>query len=169
MPGIIADYGNFSLYDNHLYFYLDQLAPTEQQIIQFEFYIPNSGTINSIYLTYNNTEKIENLDSYKITTLTNEIFYTAKIDYKNALPFVNTLKFEYVDLVFRHTPDETVIFPEHYFEFISSSTRKRAIVLTPNTSEPMLFLEGKIFWRLYADEMSCKADELILKQIEDIR
>ncbi|MCJ7647302.1 MAG: hypothetical protein MUP85_01690 [Candidatus Lokiarchaeota archaeon] len=93
IPGIMNDYINFTLNENHLYFYLDELAPLEQRTIQMEFYTPNSGTINSLQLDYNNTEKIKNLDSYTITTRTNEVFYTARIDYENTKPFLNTIKF----------------------------------------------------------------------------
>ena len=95
LPGIMNDYINFTLFENHLYFYLDELAPLEQRTIQMEFYTPNTGTINSLQLNYDNTEKIENLESYTITTRTNEVFYTARIDYENTKPFLNTIQFLY--------------------------------------------------------------------------
>jgi len=95
IPGIMNDYINFTLHENHLYFYLDELAPLEQRTIQMEFYTPNSGTINSLQLDYNNTEIIKNLESYTITTHTNEVFYTARIDYENTKPFLNTIQFLY--------------------------------------------------------------------------
>ncbi|MHA1670025.1 MAG: hypothetical protein ACTSV5_05530 [Promethearchaeota archaeon] len=95
IPGIINDYINFTLYENHLYFYLDELAPLEQRTIQMEFYTPNSGSINSLQLNYNNTEKIENIDSNTITTHTNEVFYSARIDYEKIKPFLNTIQLLY--------------------------------------------------------------------------
>lgn len=95
IPGIMNDYINFTLYENHLYFYLDELAPLEQRTIQMKFYTPNSGTINSLLLVYNNTEKIKNLDSYTISTRTNEVFYSASIDYEKTKPFLNTIQFSY--------------------------------------------------------------------------
>lgn len=95
IPGIMKDYVNFSQYENQLYFYLDELAPLEQRTIQMEFYTPNTGTINSLQLDYKNIEKIENLDSYEITTLTNEVFYTARVDYNTTKPYLNTIQFQY--------------------------------------------------------------------------
>ena len=95
IPGILNDYINFTLYGNHLYFYLDELAPLERRMIQLEFYTPNSALINSLQLDYNNTEKIKNLDSYTITTRTNEVFYTARIDYEKTKPFLNTIQILY--------------------------------------------------------------------------
>jgi len=95
IPGIMNDYINFTSYENHLYFYLDNLAPLEQQRIQMKFYTPNSGTINSLQLIYNNTEKIKNLDSHAITTRANEVFYTTRIDYEKTKPFLNTIQILY--------------------------------------------------------------------------
>ncbi len=99
LPGIINDNINFSIYDNHLYFYLDELAPLEQQTIQMEFYTPNSATINSLRLEYNNTEKIENLDTRTIITRTNEVFYTARVDYGKTQPFLNTIQILFNPLI----------------------------------------------------------------------
>ncbi|MBY9002621.1 MAG: hypothetical protein KGD73_01495 [Candidatus Lokiarchaeota archaeon] len=99
IPGIMNDCINFTLFDSHLYFYLDELAPLEQGTIQMEFYTPNTGTINSLQLNYNNTEKIENLDSYTITTRTNEVFYSTRIDYEKTKPFLNTIQFLYSPII----------------------------------------------------------------------
>jgi len=96
IPGIMKDLGNFSLYDNNLTYTLPSLGPAEEISIYFSFYTPNSGSINTVFIDYDNPVEIENMNTTILTAITNEIYYTAPVDYETRIPFVRVMQFSYV-------------------------------------------------------------------------
>jgi len=95
IPGIIGDPMNFTIKDDFLYYYLSNLAPSEEKSLSFSFYIPNSGKIGSTLIKYNTTEYVENINGTGLSSQSNEVYFSAPIDYNQRLPFLNVLEFYY--------------------------------------------------------------------------
>ncbi|MFX1557952.1 MAG: hypothetical protein ACFFC9_11925 [Promethearchaeota archaeon] len=95
IPGIIKDSLNFTIESDVLYYYLSSLAPYEQKSVSFSFYTPNSGKIGSTIIKYNTTEYVENINGTGLTAQTNEVFFSAPIDYDQRFPFLNVIEFYY--------------------------------------------------------------------------
>jgi len=95
IPGIIKDSINFTIESDILYYYLSSLAPSEQKSVSFSFYTPNSGKIGSTIIKYNTTDYVENINGTGLTAQTNELFFSAPIDYDQRLPFLNIIEFYY--------------------------------------------------------------------------
>jgi len=95
IPGILSDRNNFTLENNYLSYYLSGLAPLEEKTINFSFYIPNSGMISSTKIKYNNINFIQNLNSTELTTFSNDVYFSAPIDYDLRFPFVKIVEFFY--------------------------------------------------------------------------
>lgn len=95
IPGIIDNPNNFTLDDNHLYYYLPILAPLEEKEISFSFYTPNSGAISSTIIKYNNSNYIQNLNGTELRSAPNNICFSAPVDYQYRTPYVNIVEFSY--------------------------------------------------------------------------
>jgi len=95
IPGIINNTNDFVLYNNHLSYNLSSLAPSEVKALNFTFYTPNSGSINSSVITYNNPSLIKNINTTHLLAIPNEAYFSAPIDYENRTPFVRTIEIYY--------------------------------------------------------------------------
>ena len=91
----INNTNDFVLDNNHLLYNLSSLAPTEVKALNFTFYTPNSGSINSSVITYDNPGLIKNLNTTHLQVLPNEVYFSAPIDYENRTPFVRTIEIYY--------------------------------------------------------------------------
>ncbi len=92
IPGIIYNANNFTLHGNNLTYYLPKLAPSEEKIINFTFYVPNSISIKDVSIVYHNPEVLEGGNSTKLFTLTNEVCIYAPVDYSYRFPFLRTIE-----------------------------------------------------------------------------
>jgi len=95
IPGILSDGNNFTSDDNYLSSYLPSLVPLEEITIDFSFYIPNSGMISSTKIKYNNTNFIQNQNSTELITYSNDVYFSAPIDYDLRIPYVKIVEFYY--------------------------------------------------------------------------
>lgn len=95
IPGIINNTNDFVLNNNHLVYNLLSLAPSEEKTLNFTFYTPNSGSINSSVITYDNPGLIKNINTTHLLVLPNEVYFSAPIDYENRTPFVRTIEIHY--------------------------------------------------------------------------
>ena len=92
IPGIIHNANNFTLHGNNLTYYLPKLAPSEEKIIYFTFYVPNSISIKEVSIVYYNPEVLEGGNSTKMFTLTNEVCIYTPVDYSYHFPFIRTIE-----------------------------------------------------------------------------
>ncbi|MFO8018690.1 MAG: CARDB domain-containing protein [Promethearchaeia archaeon] len=95
IPGIINDTGGFNLTNNYLTYNLKELDPEEHKSLNFSFYTPNQGSLDSVIINYDNPEIVANQNSTSLSTLSNEVYYSAPVDYKNRFPYVRTVDLEY--------------------------------------------------------------------------
>ncbi|MGV9198075.1 MAG: CARDB domain-containing protein, partial [Promethearchaeia archaeon] len=95
IPGIINNTGEFNLTNNYLTYNLKEFAPGEHRSINFSFYVPNQGSLDGVRINYDNPKKIANQNSTSLSTLSNEVYYSAPVDYKDRLPYVRTVDLEY--------------------------------------------------------------------------
>jgi len=96
-PGIMENSNNFTLQNSNLTYYISKLSPSEEKIIDFTFYVPNSISISEISISYNNPAHIEGGNSSRIVSLTNEVYISAPVDYDNLFPLVRTIEIFYED------------------------------------------------------------------------
>jgi len=99
IPGIINKINNFTLKNNNLSYFLEELSPLEERTINFSFYIPNSLSLSEISIIYHNPKNIEGGNSSKITSFTNQVFISAPINYKDKSPFLRTIEIGYDNLI----------------------------------------------------------------------
>ncbi|MFX1569702.1 MAG: hypothetical protein ACFFCV_15190 [Promethearchaeota archaeon] len=92
VPGIIDNLSNFTIQNSNLTYYLAKLAPFEEKTLNFTFFVPNSISINTISISYNNPKNIEGGNSSKIISFTNEVYCSAPVDYNQFFPFVRLIK-----------------------------------------------------------------------------
>ncbi len=92
VPGIIYNPSNFTIEKNYLKFSLPELAPSAKKQISFSYYIPNSATISNTTISYNNLEFIQNLNSTKLQSHPNDVYFSAPIDYFSRKPFIRTVE-----------------------------------------------------------------------------
>ena len=95
IPGIINDTGGFNLSNNFLTYRLKELAPKDHISINFTFYVPNQGSLNGIRINYENPEHIVNQNTTSLSTLTNEVYFSAPVNYKSSFPYVRTVDIRY--------------------------------------------------------------------------
>jgi uncharacterized repeat protein (TIGR01451 family) len=94
IPGIIDNPNNFTLRNNNLSYYLPEFFPLENRTIEFSFYVPNSISLNEISVVYHNQKNIQEGNSSKIISYTNQVFITAPINYNEVFPFIRTVEIE---------------------------------------------------------------------------
>lgn len=95
VPGIIHDKNNFTIEGNYLIYRLDTLNPSEEKMISFSFYTPNSGFVKVDSIDYKNPVFIQNENSSILTSSSNEVYFSAPIDYETRFPFVRTVDISY--------------------------------------------------------------------------
>jgi uncharacterized repeat protein (TIGR01451 family) len=66
----------------------------ENRTIEFSFYVPNSISLNEISVLYHNQKNIQEGNSSKIISYTNQVFITAPINYNEVFPFIRTVEIE---------------------------------------------------------------------------
>ncbi|MFX1234484.1 MAG: hypothetical protein ACFFBY_07960, partial [Promethearchaeota archaeon] len=81
IPGIVKDANDFSIDQNHLTYFLPELAPLEGKEVNFSFYVPNSESIFNARVTYRNPSLIYNTNTSKLSSIPNEVNIFAFIDY----------------------------------------------------------------------------------------
>lgn len=94
IPGIINDTGDFTLRNNYLYYNLSQLAPSDARTVNFSFYTPNSESLRAT-VSYQNPEHINNRNSSSLVSYSNEVYFSAPVDYKGRFPYVRTVDVSY--------------------------------------------------------------------------
>ncbi len=99
IPGIINNINNFTLTNNNLSYYIAELAPSEEKTISYSFYVPNSISISEILIFYHNPKNTEGGNSSRIVSITNQVFISAPINYKDSFPFVRTIEISYNNLM----------------------------------------------------------------------
>ncbi len=92
IPGIIYNANDFTVHENNLTYFLSKLAPAEEKIINFTFYVPNSISIKEVSILYHNPAVLEAGNSTKLYTLTNEVCIYALVDYNYHFPFVRIIE-----------------------------------------------------------------------------
>jgi len=92
IPGIIHDANDFTIGNNTLSYTLRYLNISEDKSLSFTFYTPNSGVISGSQIIYYNPEVIQNTNSSLLTTSSNQVYYSAPVNYDDKIPFVRTLK-----------------------------------------------------------------------------
>ncbi|NHJ23635.1 MAG: hypothetical protein EAX89_03615 [Candidatus Lokiarchaeota archaeon] len=95
LPGIIYDTQNFTLEDNKLKYRIPILNPSEEILIKFSFYTPNSIKISETNVTYHNQDYIKNLNSSFLVNKPNEVYITAPIDYRSRFPYIKIIDIHY--------------------------------------------------------------------------
>ncbi|MFX1574566.1 MAG: BatD family protein [Promethearchaeota archaeon] len=95
VPGIINNPNSFTLKQNNLTYFLSNLAPSENILLNFTFYTPNTRSIKDISISYENPENIQGGNSTKIMVLPNEVYVSAPIDYDKRYPFIRTIEIFY--------------------------------------------------------------------------
>jgi len=91
IPGIMNNPGVFTLENNNLTYNIAKIAPFEEKIINFSFYIPNTRAISEVIINYKNPENVQGGNSSNIISLTNEVYISAQIDYLTKIPFVRLI------------------------------------------------------------------------------
>ncbi|MFX1323695.1 MAG: hypothetical protein ACFE8N_01990 [Promethearchaeota archaeon] len=91
IPGIMNNSGVFTLENNNLTYIIAKIAPFEEKIINFSFYIPNTRAISNVKINYKNPENVQGGNSSNIISLTNEVYIPAQIDYLTKFPFVRLI------------------------------------------------------------------------------
>ncbi|MFX1500054.1 MAG: COG1361 S-layer family protein [Promethearchaeota archaeon] len=95
IPGIIYDANHFVLKNSILSYYIENLAPYEEKTLNFTFYVPNSISIKDISILYYNPKNVQGGNSSRVRSITNEVYVSAVVDYKDFFPFVRTLDINY--------------------------------------------------------------------------
>ncbi|MHA1688689.1 MAG: hypothetical protein ACTSUN_05035 [Promethearchaeota archaeon] len=95
IPGIIADSKNFTVQGNYLYYNITSLAPSEEKIINFTFYTPNTASIKKAKITFYNDELIKNINKTSLEVYSNEVFLNAPVDYIKKFPYVRMAEIFY--------------------------------------------------------------------------
>ncbi|MFX1317370.1 MAG: BatD family protein, partial [Promethearchaeota archaeon] len=95
IPGIIYDTNDFTIQNNNLTYYLSELFPNEEIRISFSFYTPNSRSIYSVLINYNNPEYLQGGNSSKLSASPNEVYISAPVNYESTHPFVRTVEIYY--------------------------------------------------------------------------
>ncbi len=98
IPGIINSINEFTLKNNNLSYNLAELAPSEERMINYSFFVPNSISLRKISIIYHNPENIEGGNSSKIVSFANQVFISAPIDYNDSVPYVRTIEIGYNNL-----------------------------------------------------------------------
>ena len=96
IPGIIHDYKNFTIDGNDLIYKLESLNPSEEIEISFSFYTPNSGLIKSDSINFFNPTIIQNENSSKLHSSSNDVYFSAPVDYETRFPFVRSIDISYL-------------------------------------------------------------------------
>jgi hypothetical protein len=95
IPGILYDNQNFTVEDNELKYNIPILNPSDEVIIKFSFYTPNSIKISRLNITYRNQDYIKSLNSSSLESRPNDIYITAPIDYRSRVPFIKVIDIYY--------------------------------------------------------------------------
>ncbi|MFX1454050.1 MAG: hypothetical protein ACFFDB_01615 [Promethearchaeota archaeon] len=96
IPGIINDSYDYLLTNGNLTYFLPLLNPSEEVTITFSFYTPNTRMISNVLITYYNPEKIQDGNSSQLTSLTNQVYLVAPIDYLSEFPFIRMIDIGYL-------------------------------------------------------------------------
>jgi hypothetical protein len=91
LPGIMHNFNNFSLRNNHLYYYLDALYPGNEKHLNFSFYVPNSELLENHIIKYNNSEFLEKENSTILSSQPNNLFSVSPINYKDTIPYIHII------------------------------------------------------------------------------
>ncbi|MEJ2276239.1 MAG: hypothetical protein P8Y70_00605 [Candidatus Lokiarchaeota archaeon] len=95
IPGIIENLNDFALIDSNLTYFLPKLKPNEKKIVNFSFYIPNSGKIFSPIIRYNNPKGLGGENDTDLKIESNDVSYYAPVNYENLKPFVRSVEIYY--------------------------------------------------------------------------
>ncbi len=96
IPGIIQNKNNFTIVDNQLKYNLSELLPNERKKISFSFYTPNSEAIADAIIAYDNPVKVTNLNQSSLSTLLNDVYFSAPVDYATRVPYLRNIQIRYV-------------------------------------------------------------------------
>ncbi|MFW9781749.1 MAG: hypothetical protein ACFFFB_05635, partial [Candidatus Heimdallarchaeota archaeon] len=118
IPGIMNNPGVFTLENDNLTYNIAKIAPFEEKIINFSFYIPNTRSISEVIINYKNPENVQGGNSSNIISLTNEVYVSAQIDYLTKIPFVRLINISsnvndsfLSHSVFNFTYDMNLVYP----------------------------------------------------------
>jgi len=92
IPGIIYNPSNFTIEKDYLIYNISELAPSVKKQISFSFYVPNTATISNTTISYNNLEFIQNLNSTTLHSHSNDVYFSAPIDYLSRKPYIRTVE-----------------------------------------------------------------------------
>jgi uncharacterized repeat protein (TIGR01451 family) len=95
IPGVIYNKNNFTIEKNRLVFKLESLNCSEEKTISFSFHTPNSGSVKDISINFTNPFKIENLNSSEISQYSNDVYFSAPVDYESRFPYVRLIDIKY--------------------------------------------------------------------------
>ncbi len=96
IPGIIYDKNNFTIEGDYLVYRLNSLNHSEERTISFSFYTPNSGLVIIDSIEYKNPVFIQNENSSILTSYSNDVYFSAPIDYETRFPYVRTVDISYL-------------------------------------------------------------------------
>ncbi len=92
LPGIIKDLNGFNLDNNYLIYRLDCLSPNQAVKLNFTYYVPNSALFQDHIIRYNNSKYLKKGNSTKLTSLPNNAFSVAPVNFENSLPYLKTIR-----------------------------------------------------------------------------
>ncbi len=95
IPGIIQNKNNFTVKENQLHYVLLELLPGDEKKISCSYYTPNSGAISDALITYDNPVKVTNLNESSLSTLLNDAYFSAPVDYALRFPYLRTIQVRY--------------------------------------------------------------------------
>lgn len=95
IPGIIINSKNFTVRNNFLFYNLTKLAPSNEKVVSFSFYTPNTGSISRAIIFYRNPKLIQNRNSTLLMCQPNEVYFSAPVDYENRRPYLRTIEISY--------------------------------------------------------------------------
>ncbi len=95
VPGIIENAKNFTVHNDYLYYNISSLGPSEEKIVNFTFYTPNSGSINEAKITFYNDNLIDNINGTSLYVHSNEVFFNAPVDYIKKFPYLRIVEIFY--------------------------------------------------------------------------
>jgi hypothetical protein len=102
--GIIQTNYDFSISDDYFYYDLTKLNPTQEKHLNFSFYIPNSGLIETHQIEYNNSALLEKGNSTALSSYPNDLFSVAPVNYDNRFPYIHI-----IDIILNSSKDSPAI------------------------------------------------------------